>query len=696
LNIHQWPEDFEAILGDAARTNMRAPALVQWLELMPSPDWMCRSELMSSPLRKLAEDSRFELRFVTLSEYLEEASAPAGARLASAAATPRAAAIPEREYTLGEVFHGLSLGKNGDLFRRLSAETERALLDAEVLATIAGRFGRPYAQWDVYPTWELEEGWRELLGAQHHDNDECEGLCGHVGRRSYERSAMLARHVILRTLEHLHSAAGGEEEWLVFNPLDRPRAARLVGEGEAYRTPEIPPLGYRLISPEELTPIEPVTLGEQDGRSVMHRGAVSLSVDHESGEIVNYVHPEFPPGSTDGRPLCRLRVGVGVEAGEWARQLRPEAIEVKEEQVDGESVLRIRRRFADGYIDCDLGLSAEDGSAELRVHSNRLPELAEAHAGALVLFFPWPSADPQALSARRVIHDHPYAVDSIAPTGRFTRKYPTGEWMTSSQRYESIEHPFTSLSFVDVPSDDRGSYGLQIIHDGSQSHFFEETGLAVVLSLNDPWDEAYFVRELDAGFRLRPHGPATSAELWAAASSLRRPLLFFGPGYERLEAVQLDREAYRRGLPEVPRHFSLVEHASTHVRVTAAYRETEEGGRLFDDYAGEGLGFPQILRLVELDGRSGEVDLRVSGRVEYAAKTNALGELLSPCINELVEENISRVRVELAAHEIATVYLDIAEARKIPRNLDEHREIWATAHRPGDRKDENETQGETV
>ena len=55
--------------------------------------------------------------------------------------------------------------------------------------------GRPYAQWDVYPAWELEEAWRELLAAQHHDNDECEGLCGHVGRFSYERSLEISSRV---------------------------------------------------------------------------------------------------------------------------------------------------------------------------------------------------------------------------------------------------------------------------------------------------------------------------------------------------------------------------------------------------------------------------------------------------------------------------------------------------------------------
>ena len=165
LNLHQWPEDFAALLGGSTPREMPIPGIVQWLELMPSPDWMCRAELMLPQLAALLADPSFDVRFATLSEYLE-------------AARPVAEV---RRYTLADVFHGMSLGKNGDLFRRLSRRTEQALLAAESLSALLGLFGRPYAQWDVYPTWELEEAWRDLLAAQHHDNDECEGLCGHVG-----------------------------------------------------------------------------------------------------------------------------------------------------------------------------------------------------------------------------------------------------------------------------------------------------------------------------------------------------------------------------------------------------------------------------------------------------------------------------------------------------------------------------------
>uniref|UniRef100_UPI00145E0430 glycoside hydrolase family 38 N-terminal domain-containing protein n=1 Tax=Candidatus Roseilinea sp. NK_OTU-006 TaxID=2704250 RepID=UPI00145E0430 len=192
LNLHQWPEDFEGLLESPQLREMKLPLILQWLELMPSPDWMCRSEVILPPLRALLADPRFDIRPVTLSEFLESA---------------REVATPRR-YALDDVFHGVSLGKNGDRMRRFSRASEHQLLAAESISAMVGFFGRPYPSWDVYPVWELEEAWRELLAAQHHDNDECEGLCGFIGVYSYERSLSLSRHVINRTMQLLARRVG--------------------------------------------------------------------------------------------------------------------------------------------------------------------------------------------------------------------------------------------------------------------------------------------------------------------------------------------------------------------------------------------------------------------------------------------------------------------------------------------------------
>ena len=38
------------------------------------------------------------------------------------------------------------------------------------------------------------------------------------------------------------------------------------------------------------------------------------------------------------------------------------------------------------------------------------------------------------------------------------------------------------------------------------------------------------------------------------------------------------------------------------------------------------------------------------------------------------------VTVEMGPHEIATLYLDLVQGRKVTRDLDSHRSVWATSH----------------
>ena len=82
---------------------------------------------------------------------------------------------------------------------------------------------------------------------------------------------------------------------------------------------------------------------------------------------------------------------------------------------------------------------------------------------------------------------------------------------------------------------------------------------------------------------------------------------------------------------------------------------------------------------------------------ERAARTNLLGEITAELRAEACpapwgdpeddtradapHEDWSALRLSLGPHEVATLYLDLARGRWVPRNLDEHRGVWATAHR---------------
>ncbi|RYG22556.1 hypothetical protein EON82_16730, partial [bacterium] len=257
LNLHQWPEDVDALLaevsgdgspwsearveGGTVGEGAPTPLIQQWLELMPSPDWMCRSEVLLPRLKQLLNDERFAIECNTLGEYLSGLNPET---------------LPERAYRADQVFHGMTLGKNADKIRRQSAFTEQRILHAETLATALSLFGRPYAQWDVYPTWELEEAWRELLQAQHHDNDECEGLCGHVGKISYGRAAGLAAEV----QESLDArVAKSIDRPVVYNPLGWPVPYAVPKRGDHEFIIVLPPCGWAPIDGEGV-PVEPATI----------------------------------------------------------------------------------------------------------------------------------------------------------------------------------------------------------------------------------------------------------------------------------------------------------------------------------------------------------------------------------------------------------------------------------------------------
>jgi alpha-mannosidase len=631
LNLHQWPEDFQLLLASNELQTIEIPGIIQWLELMPSPDWMCRSELMLKPLQQLLDDDRFEVIPVTLPEYLDRARDTAEVR----------------RYHLDEFFHGLSLGKNGDLFRQLSAAAEHSVLAAETISVLAGFLGRPYPSWDVYPTWELEESWRELMIGQHHDNDECEGLNGHIGRFSYERSRSLSKHIIERTLTRMGSRTTGEYA-LVYNPLGWERDVPL-GSGSVLR--QIPGFSYRIAAPGKVDLVEPPAVHDSEERIILRRGRLSVEIDRRTGTLQQIRSADFPDGALpDALELGRLRCHV---AGEPA-SFQLTAVDVVQDPAV--SVVLWLRGPEDSSAKVEIRLANEIDAVDLRLDVSNLPWLDPGFAGAVT----WRLG--ARLAGYRLIHDHPYGVGEIAAPGTFVRKYPTGDWMTSPQFFESVERPFSALQFIDFSQDDRG---LLYVTGAHQS--FRRTGETVeqVVTLRDPWDGDYFVDSVTLDMRILPHGRMTHADRWKRAQEFLRPACVSptgepAPGQRTtLDPIRCEGDG---------------------IVATALYRETGEAGAHVTNYAGTATDYPVIVRLVELNGEASTARIAVDGRVESAVRTNLLGAAL----HELPIRHgnwTSQIDLELRPFEIATVYLDPLLAAKQLRDLDAKREIWATIHR---------------
>jgi alpha-mannosidase len=270
-------------------------------------------------------------------------------------------------------------------------------------------------------------------------------------------------------------------------------------------------------------------------------------------------------------------------------------------------------------------------------------------------------------TAAKLITDHPYAVSETQPKGEWLRKYPEGDWMTSSQWFETVTNPFFSQSFIDLVDPD-GS-GLLILHNGSQQWFCREGEIHNVINMIDPWDEDKIRTEARAKYRVLVHEGLSNSKRW----QLGRELFGLTECTDD-RAISRVSDGKAGGIPD---RFSALSCDAPNVVPTAFYRETEDfSGKYLDDYAGKGMGYPFIVRLVEFDGIETEATLTVAGTVATAYKTNHLGQIL--------EEITSTLKVKMRPYEIATVYLDIVEGRKQTRDLDAKREIWATVHRVED------------
>ncbi|HYO89318.1 MAG TPA: glycosyl hydrolase-related protein, partial [Candidatus Limnocylindrales bacterium] len=489
------------------------------------------------------------------------------------------------------------------------------------------------------------------------------GLCGFVGKLSYERSQGLSRGIIDRTMWLLGKRAAAEGELVVFNPLGWARDA-VVWPPKADAPVIIrgvPPMGYRVLhedSPQESIPI--VNVHEDEHSITLSRGALRVVIDKARGVITQIHAAKFPDGVLD-TPLLELSMPRAGEQETW----EPAGVLVTE--VMGQPAVQVQRVTKSGESGViSVSLAPELDAVDIQFRFPGIPRPEPGFGGALRTRYAF------AVPEMQLIHDHPYAVSEIEPRGTYLRKYPTGEWMTSPQWFEEVHQPFTALSLLDFTNEERG---VLLLHDGSQAYLGHGNAVEQVLTLYDPWDEDYFVAELRASIRLVFHGGLTHAKRWRLAQEFGRPVRALegsGPG------------------GDLPTEFGAVWCDDPGVAVSALFRETEESGRGLNAYAGAGMDFPYVLRLVELNGQETTATIHLPGPVAAAFRTTLLGEAIGPLAvgagttQASAPAEWSAISLTLHPHEITTVYLDLVYGRKAPRNLDAYRHVWATVHRVDD------------
>ncbi|MCC6676222.1 MAG: hypothetical protein IT436_03680 [Phycisphaerales bacterium] len=709
LNVHQWPEDFDGLLDRVAdgswrgkgKSESQSPAVVQWLELMPSRDWMCRSEVLLPRLKELMGDPRFEVRARTLSKLIGELDR---------------GSAPVRRYVMDEVWHGMTLGKNGDRHPRASADAERKIRAAESLSAVLSLFGRPYASWDAYPTWELEEAWRLLLAGQHHDNHECEGLCGAIGHQQIEQARAMAEEAHGRAL-WLARARTGAKRGVETNICGWGRTESLPHAlGLVAKSAWVPPFGYSVRSGPGSKAGERARARKSKGRAVLTRGDFRVEVDLATGELSSI---EGAGVSLTGTRLFGLQIGRGVRAKRSVTVSidKEDAEIVVEHERPGMGKVYIRFKLAEVTNGVDVWVmqpasSGWDGA-----------KLRPGFQGALktVMDAGWRPG---------VVVGGPLSVEAVNEGAEGRRKYPSGDWMTAPQWFEDVKGAFNSTSFVDL-LDETGERGLLICHEACMQWFREGRKVAGVLTARDAWDEEryeegpYWGRQL----RLIPHGPVKNAERIAAAEAFAARTIWRNSSTSARPVGGGTAPGVNEDLPAVFGPLSV--EGAPGVLAHAFFRESMKSGEHLPAWAGHRMfeasggacDHPFIIRLVEWNGEPAEVELKLAGPVAMAAKTNLLGEVLadrydpaahtaaegfSPAdtgwldIRHPVEPPAwalhggkpiefqsraitwSSVRFRMRPREIATIYADMVMGRKQWRDLDAKRKVWATVHKtPG-------------
>lgn len=612
-----------------------------WLDPAPTlagpPDLVLELERLVERLREAGG----ELRWTTLGQRI------AGGDLASA---------PVRAWDLDEFFHGASLGKNADCIPRLSRTCEEQLLAAEGLSTLLGLFGRPYASWDIYPHWELEQAWQDLCRAQHHVVHELEGLCGAIGERYLEKSLGLSGEVFARTLEHLALRVDAPEgSTLVYNTLGWTRDVALSGDGGGGIVRDVPAFGYRVVDPYD---IEDSRLGSVDLRAEgdllsFERRHFRVEIDRNSGMVTQIYSREFPDGLLHpDRPVGDFRM---LREGKLERF---ERVTFEGETAGSEewAEYTFLRESQDGSrLRVVYGLAPLHDALWVRVVADPLqrPD-AGMHAGLSLAIAP-------RLEQPVLLHDHPFAITRVRAERDGERSYPTGEWLAPERVREVVRRPFTSSSLVDQCAGSESGPGLLVVHDGSQAWFAEEHGARCLLSMYDAWDEDYFDANFEVELALIPHGRLSNTARMRTSMELN------------LGSPRFADHVSVRGGGDLPPDFGALALDAVNVLASSLARVGARDAEHLEGHFATRFGVrdPFVVRLVEFDGRAADVVLRLPGSIAAAARTDHLGRVL-----EVLEPSRARapygprgmpwsaVRLSLRAREVATLMFDLELGRR--------------------------------
>lgn len=550
-------------------------------------------------------------------------------------------------YSGSTLWHGQSIGINGDRILRSCARLERDILAVEALSAMQPFLGKNDA-WGEYPHWELDEAWRGLLVAQHSEVREREGSLGGIALADATRAQSLIDDVRTRIETRLARRCPSQREGsVVINSLGWQRDVRL-GDGQSETVPAFGWLALPHTTSDAITGARAsrLRLAPEDDTLVVSAAGLRIKLHRRRGVITQIFSDAFPQGMLAPKQellAFELRNDRGVERFEESVEVRSDIFGIK-----------LERHGKRGRLDLRLEVLENPSRIVIHVEGHDLPrpgcrpdvddEYGDADGASWARdALTMPIVTNLGASMIR-IHDTPYCVDVVDPRIARTRRYPGPGG--SGPVEEKIRAPFTASSLVDLV-DSRSGRGLLYVHDGGQAFFAEQDGARAVLSMWEPNCGGPWIGEFKGSFALVPHQSMTHENRLRIATEHRTELRVISGA---------------PGDGQLPDRFGGIHLEGEHAILTAFFREEARHTQLLmasidpaaaDVPTGIECAAPWVARIVEVDGVGGVVSVVFPNPVQSVIRSSALGG----AIEELPADPRRRnaVLLELRPREIATI-----------------------------------------
>ncbi|MBC7327352.1 hypothetical protein H5T87_04465 [bacterium] len=548
--------------------------------------------------------------------------------------------IPVVKEELNFEFEGCYTSQSQEKYN--NRKSEYAMLNTELLSTIANFYGKPY------PKKEIENNWHLLLLNQFHDILPGSGIHDIYkdAQEQYNQLFGFARKTISSALQHISSLINTQGEGIpliVFNPLSWDRSdiataeiiapqgtkgieiedyrgkkvvsqildKRTTHKGEiiqvAFYAEDIPGWGYKVFFAR---PAQSSEITITSSNLLLETPFYSAEIDAKSGNISRLLDKKA------NREIFSSPANLLQVLGEGPQGMSAWTIVLNGKQWNLDNAEYVIRKDGPLFISIYTGHKFEGSSFEREIRFYKtIPRID------VIFYADWKERNkllkvsfPTTLSQTRAFFEIPYAVIERPSDGR---KLPSGTFTPPPDG----GHEVPALTFANIDSSD-GSYGVAILNDCKYGYDVKNGTIRLSL-LRGPVDPDPLA---DIGYHKAKYAIYPHQGDWIQAGVLRRGWEFNNP----LIVFQTDNHP---GI--LAQEWGFIDVSGD--TIATSIKLSEDSDSL-------------IIRLVEFNGRKARATLTFPAKIAQAFETNLLEERLKP-----LSFSGYSLTIDLSPYEIKTI-----------------------------------------